>query len=133
PNDAGIWKSLGTAYFELTKYDYALENFKKGAELEANDSEFWSYMGKIYQIKNEKEKALWCYKKVFEIDRKNLDNEFEELIGYGIKEKIELLQKEGIIPINPELDPKYVICKKCNNKILIDKNTKFCRFCGEEF
>ncbi|MHA1378482.1 MAG: tetratricopeptide repeat protein [Candidatus Helarchaeota archaeon] len=132
PNDAGIRKSIGVAYFELEKYDNALENFKKGSELETMDSEFWSKMGKIYLIKKEKEKALWCYRKAYELDKKNLDDEFEELIGYGIKENIKSLENEGIIPVNPELDPKYIICKNCNNKILIDKNSKFCRICGNK-
>ncbi|MFX1451856.1 MAG: hypothetical protein ACFFCM_13500 [Promethearchaeota archaeon] len=78
----------------------------------------------------EKEKALWCYNKAIEIDEKNYGEEFKELIGYGIKENIRKLKEEGIIPINPELEPKYIICDTCGERILIDKNTKFCRNCG---
>ena len=130
PNETIARKSLGIAYFELGKYEDALKNFQKAAELDITDSEIWSYIGKIYLQKMEKEKALWCFNKVYEIDKEIYNNEFQELIGYGIEEKKKKLENEGIIPINPELEPTYIICDKCKEKILIDKNTKFCRKCG---
>ena len=130
PMDASIRKSIGLAYFELAKYDDALKNFIKSSEIEVNDSDLWSYMGRIYLLKKEKEKALWCLKKALEIEAINYDDEFEDLIGFGIKEKIDLLESEGVIAIDPDLDPKYVTCPKCKNEILIDKNSKFCRICG---
>ena len=78
----------------------------------------------------EKEKALWCFNKAIEIDKENLDDEFQELIGFGVEREREMLKKDGIIPINPELEPKYIICNKCGERILIDTKTTFCRNCG---
>ena len=132
PKERNVRKSIGTAYFELGKYEDALENFKIATEIEPPESEIWDYLGKIHLIKAEKEKALWCFNKVIEIDRKNYGDEFQDLIGYGIEEKKKKLEEEGIIPINPELEPKHIYCGKCGERILIDINTKFCRNCGGE-
>lgn len=132
PNEGSVRKSIGTAYFKLGKYEEALENFKIATEIEIADSEIWDYLGKIYTIKMEKEKALWCFNKAIEIDKENYGDEFKDLIGYGIEENIRKLEEEGIIPVNPELNPKYILCGKCGKRILIDKNTKFCRNCGME-
>ena len=130
PNEISTIKSIGMAYFELENYDDALENFKIVSELGTTDSEIWTYLGNIYLEKKEKEKALWCYNKVYEIDKDTIDDEFQELIGFGIEEKKKTLDDEGVIPINPDLEPLYVICSNCKKKILIDKNIKFCRICG---
>ncbi|MHA1299417.1 MAG: tetratricopeptide repeat protein [Candidatus Helarchaeota archaeon] len=130
PNDIGIRKSIGIAYFELGNYQNALKNFQIAAEIEDSDSELWSYIGKVYIIKNEKEKALWCFQKAIEIDKDMIDEEFQDLIGFGIEKKIKSLKNEGIIPIDPDLEPKHIVCNNCKKKILIDKNSKFCRNCG---
>lgn len=130
PNEVTAKKNIGIAYFELGKYDKALENFKNATEIEISDSEIWSYIAQIYLQRKEKEKALWCFNKAYEIEKKLYDNEFKELIGLEIEEKKKLLENKGIIPIDPDLEPVYIICSNCNKKILIDKNSKFCRNCG---
>jgi tetratricopeptide (TPR) repeat protein len=132
PKEGTVRKSIGIAYFELGKYEYALENFKLATDIDPLESEIWGYLGKIYLIKAEKEKALWCFNKVIEIDRKTYGEEFQDLIGYGIEEEKKKLEEEGVIPVDPELEPKYIICRECGERILIDINTKFCRNCGGE-
>lgn len=61
PDDAEFYSGLGDSYYQLEKYDLALENYKKATEQNKCPDRPYSMIAQIYSNKNENDKALEAF------------------------------------------------------------------------
>ena len=56
------------AYFAQNKYDLALEDFESSVNYQADNFKSLYYIGIVYSVKGENEKAIEYYEKVLEVE-----------------------------------------------------------------
>ncbi|MEW5822528.1 MAG: hypothetical protein AB1782_20205 [Cyanobacteriota bacterium] len=100
PHKDGSYTLLGIMALFNNKIDLALSSFKAATVIHAGDSELFSYVGLIYCIKNECEKAERYLKKALELNSK-CEISPEVLMAIKTKKQIECSEilKNGVMKI----------------------------------
>ena len=68
PNNARVWNSLGSAYFQLDSVDKAAECYSKAIQLEPGHAEYQNNKGLSHASRGAKSEAERCYRKAIELN-----------------------------------------------------------------
>lgn len=68
PQDAGVWNSLGSAYFQLDSIDKAKTCYEKAIELDPSHPEYENHLGLAFSSKGDKENAELHYRRTLALD-----------------------------------------------------------------
>lgn len=68
-----IFLELGRNYFELRKFDESLMNVLKATKLDANNSECFFWLGKIYLATNDEVRSKKCFEKCLNQNPQNIE------------------------------------------------------------
>ena len=68
PNNARVWNSLGSAYFQLDSVDKAAECYGKAVEIAPDHAEYRNNRGLAYSSRGHKAEAEQCYRKAIELN-----------------------------------------------------------------
>ncbi len=63
PNDAGLWNSLGGAYFQIDCIKLSKESYEKAVMLDQENCEFISNLGLVHSSLGDRLNAEMCYRK----------------------------------------------------------------------
>ncbi|MGC9520371.1 MAG: DUF5107 domain-containing protein [Anaerolineae bacterium] len=98
PDDGKVAYYLGNLYYDKKRYDAAISNWEHAIELEPDFAIPWRNLGiAYYNVRDNAEKALACYRKAFELapDDGRVLSELDQLrrrTGVSPEERLELLE-----------------------------------------
>merc|ERR1719235_14897 len=69
---AQVYNALGFTYMELNRLDKALDAYLRAVKLQPGYTTCCNNMGNIYELKNDFEKAISCYKETLTYDKENV-------------------------------------------------------------
>lgn len=73
PDDAGLWNSLGSAYFQLDSIEKAKTYYLKAIELEPDNSEHQNNLGLVYSSVGDRASADRHYRRALELNPGNAE------------------------------------------------------------
>lgn len=68
PDNARVWNSLGSAYFQLDSVGKAAECYSRAIQLEPDHAEYQNNKGLSHASRGEKSEAEWCYRRAIELN-----------------------------------------------------------------
>lgn len=91
PTDYRAQYNLGIAYFEMNRFDEALDSYKKALEIKPDYKHCYYNIGLVYETKEDLKQAHIYYQKSLEIDP---DYRYAFQAIKDIEQKLEILQKK---------------------------------------
>jgi Flp pilus assembly protein TadD len=71
PGEPAAWYSLGVAYFELGRYQEAVEAYKEALRLKPDDAAAWNNLGNAYSDLGRYQEAIQAYKEALRLEPDN--------------------------------------------------------------
>ena len=69
--NSNAWNSLGNTYFDLERYDEAIDAFRQALRIDSKDTYAWKMLGSTYFDLERYDKAIDVYRQVLRIDSKD--------------------------------------------------------------
>jgi cytochrome c-type biogenesis protein CcmH/NrfG len=93
PKDAQSWAMLGHAYFDLNRYDEAIDAYRKHLEINPDNPNVWTDMGIMYRRKKMPQDAIKCFNEAIKKDPGHEQSRFNK----GIVLMFDLMNKEEAV------------------------------------
>jgi len=78
PKSAEAWALLGHTYFDMNRYEDAIDAYKKHLELKPGNADVWTDMGVMYRRIRKPEEAVRCFDKAIASNPRHEQSRFNK-------------------------------------------------------
>jgi cytochrome c-type biogenesis protein CcmH/NrfG len=104
PKDAESWSMLGHAYFDLNRYDEAIDSYRKYIALKPGNPNVWTDMGIMYRRKKMPQEAINCFNEAIKNSATHEQSRFNKgiVLMFDLMKKDEALKTwQDLLKVNP--------------------------------